>query len=285
MRYFLIVLIALICCAPLTSRADLAVTLPWSLTFDDDTWTSNLALTECGGTSTHTTTGCYSGGCMKVTPPTSACTGGGINGGQTGLGWVTYSGTSEFHVRFLVKFGSTWCANVADGGGGLTNKFLLQDSPSRSGIMGFSATDSPSRYCAFAVYDTDQYYVYRTPPNRGWIEDALFKVSATEHVDEWIALEYWINESTGKTGLYIWTQDGEYNGVAIENVDAYATGISQTGFYLSYFNCYGTADSNNYYLMDNIVVSTSYIGPPTGFVGGSTPPTATGCTISGASMQ
>ena len=35
----------------------------------------------------------------------------------------------------------------------------------------------------------------------------------------------------------------------------------------------------------NIVVSTSYIGPPAGFVGGSTPPTATGCTLSGASMQ
>ena len=153
-----------------------------------------------------------------------------------------------------------------NGGGGLINKFLLQDSPSRSGILGFNCSDTRGRYCAFGVSANSGGYTYRTPPNRGWIEDALFRVSSTDHVNEWIAVEYWIDEASAETGLYIWTRDGTYNGVAIQGVTPIATGISQTGFYISYFNCYGVPNVNNFYLMDDLKVSTSYIGPPIGFL-------------------
>ncbi len=253
---------------PAVAFAGRNVTLPWTMNFDDNSWLSDLRLTECGGTSTHVTTGCYGGGCMKVTPPTSPCTGGGINGGQTGLGWVTYTGspTTEIHIRFLIKFGSAYATNVANGGGGLINKFLLQDSPSRAGILGLNGSDTSGRYLAFGVLNAGESYVFRTPPNRGWIEDALFRVSSTQHVNEWIAVEYWINTATARTGLYIWTQDGTFNGAAIENVPAEA-GINMTGFYISYFNCFGVANANNYYMMDNFAVSRTYIGPPSGFGG------------------
>ena len=109
--------------------------------------------------------------------------------------------------------------------------------------------------------------MFRTPPNRGWIEDAQFRVSSTEHVNEWIAVEYWINTSTQRTGLYIWTQDGEFNGPAIENVPAMGAGVNQTGFYMSYFNSYGIADANNNYMIDDLAGFNPYIGPPSGFGG------------------
>lgn len=252
-----------------TTNTGQVITLPHTETFDGTGWTADGLLTsdECGGTARRDTSGCYAGaGCLKVIPPTSACTGGGINGGAVGMGWYTYGTVANFHVRFLIKFGSAYYSGIADGGGGLINKFLLQDAPARTGILGFNA-DGATSYAAFGITSDASVYVYRTPPNRGWIQDALFKVSATEHVNEWIAVEYFINQSTSETGLYIWTQDAEFNGIAIEGVTPLDTG-NQTGFYFNYFNCYGTANANNYYMIDDLVVSNTYIGPPDGFVGG-----------------
>ncbi|KKS66171.1 MAG: hypothetical protein UV36_C0034G0010 [Parcubacteria group bacterium GW2011_GWC2_42_6] len=268
---------------PFSARADLSILLPWTMNFNDSSWVSDLALDECGGTSTHVTSGCYSEGCMKVAPPTSACTGGGINGGQTGLGWLNYPGTSELHVRFLIKFGLGWPANVMNGGGGLINKFLLSDSPSRVSILGFNCSDTSGRYCAWAVSGSDSAYHFTSPPARGWIEDATFRVSANSHVNEWMAVEYALNTSTGIGKLYLWTQDGSYNGILIDNVPV-DRNIAMNAFYMSYYNHYSTANAESYYLMDNLQVSSSYIGPPVGFAGGAsdtTPPAAP----SGVSIQ
>jgi hypothetical protein len=262
------------------------VSLPHTQNFNGEEWDAEGYLTadECGGTARRTTANCYSGDCLKVIPPTSACTGGGINGGAVGMGWYSYSGSQTMHWRFLIKFGSYYATGQTSGGGGLINKFLLSDSPTRASILGLNCTGSGSgRYCAWAVLDSDEAYRFRTPPNRGWIEDAVFKVSSTEHVDEWIAVEYALNTSTGIGQLYLWTQDGTYNGILIDDVPL-DTGINMNGFYFSYYNSYGESNANNYFLMDELVISTSYIGPPAGFVGGTTP-TVTGCTLSGASMQ
>ena len=201
---------------------------------------------------------------MKVIPPTSACTS--ANGGTVGWGWLTFPHQPVVHIRFLVKFGSTFPQNVAAGGGGLINKFLLMDGPSRISILGFNCSDTSGRYCAFGVLNSSESYAFRSPPNRGWIEDALFRVTASSHVNEWIAVEYVLNQSTGYGSLYLWTPDGTYNGIYIENVPI-DTSPQMENFYMSYFNCYGLADANNYYLIDNYAISTSYIGPPSGFVG------------------
>lgn len=248
------------------SYASRSVALPFEENFNTQAWLSDLSLTECGGTTTYVTNGCYDGGCMKVTPPTSACTGGGTNGGQTGLGWITYPGNSRVHVRFMILFGSRFASNVANGGGGLINKFLLQDAPRRSGILGLNGSDSAGRYLAWAVLNVNESYVFKSPPSRGWIEDATFRISSSENSMEWMCVEYWIDTATRETGLYVWTRSGlqeQISGVTAE------AGIAQQGFYVSYFNCYGIPHADNYYLMDNLRISNNFIGPPAGFIGSS----------------
>jgi len=137
--------------------------------------------------------------------------------------------------------------------------------PENPGILGLLESNSDGKYLAFSVLNYDATYKFRTPPNRGWIEDAEFRITANANTQEWIAVEYWINTNDETTGVYIWTQDGQT--YTIEDVQAPA-GVLQTGFYMTYFNGYGNADSGNYYLIDNMEVSTEYIGPPAGFLGG-----------------
>ncbi len=278
MKTIRVVLVVLVLAVlPFMAFASRTVTLPWSMNFDDDSWVSNLALTECAGTATHTTSGCYDGGCMKVTPPRSTCTGGGINGGQTGLGWVNYSTVSSYHVRFLIKFGSNYMATMANGGGGTGTKFVLQDSPGRRGIMGFDKTSNAGTYMTFGVWTEGSALRYRTAPNRGWIEDARLRIGLNNaYIGEWICLEYFINLSNDTTGIYVWTQDGVFNGeyggdgrTPEVQGTSYATGGTNdmTGFYMSYFNGYNANQtSDTYYMIDNVQVSTSFIGPPVGFL-------------------
>jgi hypothetical protein len=245
------------------ANANRQVALPFEENFNNQLWLNDLALRECGGAVTSVTSGCYDGACVKVTPPTSPCTGGGTNGGQTGLGWITYPGNSRVHVQFLIFFGNRFAANVANGGGGLINKFLLQDAPSRSGILGLNGSDTSGRYLAWGVLNAGESYVFKSPPNRGWIEDATFRISSTQNSQEWICVEYWIDTNARQTGLYVWTRNGlqeQISGVTAE------AGISQQGFYISYFNCYGIAHADNFYLMDNLRISNRYMGPPTGFL-------------------
>jgi hypothetical protein len=268
--FFLVLLMFFI---PFSTKADLSVTLPYTLNFDNNSWVSQGALEECGGTSTHVTSGCYSGGCMKVTPPTSPCTGGGINGGQTGIGWFSYSSTNSIHIRFLIKVGTTFASNVANGGGGLINKFILLDNPERVGILGFNGSDSDGRYIAFGALDNNEVYWFDNE-HSGWIEYADLKVKDASRSNEWIAVEYWVNSTTDRTGIYIWTLDGTFNGSYVDIPSGNTSGSQ--GFYMSYFNSYGVADTNNYYMIDNLQISSSYIGPPDGFGSGgdTTPPAA-----------
>jgi hypothetical protein len=233
MKKLLILCILLVATNAYASRA---VTLPWELTFDNNSWIADLARTECGGTSTHVTAGCYSGGCMKVTPPSAACAGGGVNGGATGLGWVTYPNTNRIHIRFLIKFGPTFPSSVRNAGGNLESKFILLDSPSRIGLLGLIGSDTDGRYLAWAAYGNLNVWTFRNQ-EPVWIEYAPFRI-----------------------------KDGVRTG-AYTDVSKSSSGGS-TGFWMSYFNSYGVANEGNWYLIDNLAVSTTYIGPPQGFTGG-----------------
>lgn len=302
---FLIIIILLL--FPLYTFAERTITLPFTLNFDDNSWTSDLALTECQGTSTHVTSGCYSGGCAKITPPTAPCTGGvgsnegcissgnpwycctgsqtgcDINGGATGLGWFNYSSTNTIHIRFLIKFGTSFASHVSDGGGGLINKFILLDAPTRLGILGLNGSDTDGRYLAFGALDSDEVYKFASE-GRAWIEDAALKIKDASRSGEWIAVEYWVDTTNDRTGVYIWTLDGTFSGSYI-NVPSTNTQGS-TGFWMSYYNSYGgTADTNNYYMIDNMVVSSSYIGPPDGFGTTSTISTILGSVLSGGTIR
>lgn len=252
-----------------SAYADRAVTLPWELTFDNNAWVADLARGECGGTSTHVTEGCYSGGCMKVVPPPNPCAAG-INGGGNGLRWITYPATSRIHIRFLVKFGPTFASSMRNSGGNLEIKFLVLDSPSRVGLLGLLCSDTDGRYCAFAAYGNGNVWTFRnaTPV---WIEYAPFRVSDRSRSNEWIAVEYWVDSASDRTGVYVWTRDGAQSGSIVDV--AKSNSVNSTGFWMSYYNSIGVANAGDWYLIDNLAVSNQYIGPPAGFVGG-TPPAA-----------
>jgi hypothetical protein len=245
--------------------ADRAITLPWELTFDNNSWVSDLARGECGGTSTHVTEGCYSGGCARIVPPTTPCAGGGINGGGVGLRWITYPATTRIHIRFLIKFGPTFASSMRNSGGNLEVKFLVLDSPSRVGLLGLLGSDTDGRYLAWAAYGNLNVWTFRNQ-EPVWIEYAPFRIRDNVRSQEWIAVEYWVDSATDRTGVYVWTQDGAQSGSIVDVPKS--NSVNSTGFWMSYFNSYGVANEGNWYLIDNLAVSTSYIGPPQGFTGG-----------------
>jgi hypothetical protein len=265
---------------------------PYTQNFDDNSWVSTAALfypTACNASTSHTTTGCYSGGCAFISPPYTACCDG-INGCYSGLGLYRFPDTTRIHWRFLIKFEEDYFTSVSNAGGGLYIKFIDVGDESvtgeRTGIFYLICTDSPSRYCAFGLYSTGGTVYYTNDANDYEIQYAAMKFSTTDYVNEWIAFEYYIDTAANQQGFYTWTQDGEFNGTHVGPRPAYYAGsVEQDNGYLTYYNAIVSNVADSDYLIDNLVISNSYIGPPDGFVGGSTPPTATGCTLSGASMQ
>ncbi len=86
---------------------------------------------------------------------------------------------------------------------------------------------------------------------------------------EWISVELEANTRTGMIKLYIDTQDGALSGLYVA---AYMddTGPGGTWSYVDLIGGYMNwgnvrADPENYFMLDEIVIDDSYIGPPSGF--------------------
>jgi len=244
------------------------VSLPYSYTFDTDAWVDEYggaSAVRNGATVTHISgSACWggSGGCAKVTPPTS----GDPDGTYGGIGAVNYSAQARIHIRWLMYVGSNFvnCMTSTQGGRG---KFILMDQPSRTGMFKFNVGDNGgTKIMVFAVMDDgDVDWVTNTSAE---FSDAAFQLSnGSEYNEQWICIEYWHDVNTDETGYYLWTQDGEFNGEQV-TVDTDHS-VSGTQFSFSYWNNYCSGgDSDSYLLFDNIAASTSYIGPPAGFLGG-----------------
>lgn len=237
------------------------------------------------GQTTHVTTGCYSGGCMKIVPPKAACTGEGINGGGVGLYFILSGMTDVMHVRFLVKFGPTLRDNTQNGGGGLLNKFVNLWSDygdgTREGILKTQVTipdeDPRGLFMSFAIEGAAS-YIYESPPSRGWIQDTdlLIDTNSTNNRTAsdadgrvWLSVEYMIDKGNSHTEMWVYDVTGLIQNV--EDTKSFGDGDFNALQLGGYWNAYVTADTDAYILIDNLQVSTSYIGPPDGFVGGSTP--------------
>jgi hypothetical protein len=274
-------LMAFVVCAVLIlmavpSMAARNINLPFELKFDGgDNWTADLAWAECGGTVTHVTSGCWSGGCAKITPPTSACTGGGINGGMASLGNFEGFSTERLNIRILLKVGPSYYRSARNGGGSMVNKFIDVHSSSgaRFGILGFqahftSAGPPPNTdYYAFGLMSVpSQSYVFASPPSRGWIEDSPFRVSDTaNHGGEWICVEYEINAIADTTSVFITAANGNQTMISTSSSNTGSMNLFVIG---GYHNGYFVSDSSTYMLIDELKVSTARIGPPAGFTGG-----------------
>ena len=243
-----------------------SISLPYELKFDSgDNWTADLRWVECGGTVTHVTAGCWSGGCARITPPTSACTGGGINGGVACLGKFEGFSATRLNIRFLLKVGPTYYSSARNGGGSMINKFIdvHSNAGARFGILGFQAGPG---YSAFGVLtNPSQAYVYASPPSRGWIEDSPFRVSDSgNHGGEWISVEYEIDGNTDTTSVFITEANGTQTTITAASAN---TGYMNDFYIGGYHNGYFVSDPGTYMLIDELKISNSRIGTPSGFTG------------------
>ena len=80
-------------------------------------------------------------------------------------------------------------------------------------------------------------------------------------------MELEANTRTGMIRLYVDTQDGDLSGLYIERYmdDTGPGGTWSFGGVGGYMRAAVRADPNNYFLLDEIVVSNSRVGPPSGF--------------------
>lgn len=146
-------------------------------------------------------------------------------------------------------------------------KFILMDYPVRTGMFKFNtAFDWDNKLMVFAAMDDGS--VDWTTNDSVEPADAAFQVASGQHTDEWICLEYFHDINTGRTGYYLWTQDGSFSGEQVNVATSHT--VAGEGFSFSYWNNYcDGADADSYLLFDELAVSESFKGPPAGFLDGS----------------
>lgn len=271
MKKFLFVgcLLGIIIC-PVHGFAARNITIPYELKFDSgDDWTSDLRWVAGGATGTHVTSGCWSGGCAKFTPPTSAQT-------YAGLGAFSFSSQNHLNVRALVKVGSTYTSTAHADGYGTQNKFIII-TPSGAGERGMTIFQAyEDNYYTFgACNDNDCLYECGGTPGQYWpCGNDAFKSS--DYPGEWFCIELEVDYPSDSSNVYIWTQDGKLNGLYKTSPLSASSAFNGIQIIGGFYNGYHTSDSNTYVMFDEIKISNSYIGPPAGFVEGKSAPNPPG---------
>ena len=249
------------------TQAGRNITLPFIDNFDinnyeDLQWLSN------GASINYEISGGWSGGAVKITPPTSAPGG---NGEYGGLGSYDFSATPVVHVRFLVKFGSDYITSVRAGGGNTQNKFVIlnPDGDGTRGILSLLQVDSDYSIgpCdnSTCKYECGQ----GSDPNMGdWWPDGNDAFLMSEHLNEWIAMEYKVDLTNGLTSVYIWTLDETLGGLYKSYTMPIGGNIVALQILGGYFNGYHVAGSNVFVMFDEMRISNNFIGPPVNFLDG-----------------
>jgi hypothetical protein len=237
--------------------------LPYTETFDSSTYAATNVWLTGGATHTWLSTGGWRGGAAKFTPPTSAQSYG-------GLGQYLLSGLQQvpeqLNVRWLMYHGATWRENGSgekliilnrNGNGGRPMIILRESQASGTTYETLGACDGTvCRYDGgdFWPDGTDRLKIGNRPVARE---------------QEWISIEFEANTRTGMIRLYIDSQDGQLSGLYIQKPmdDNGPGGVwSHIDVIGGYFNEASPANPENYFLIDELVVSSQRIGPPAGFV-------------------
>lgn len=248
-------------------------TLPWSEGFDADSYSDLVWVTQ-GATHTWLPTGGWNGsGGAKFTPPNAE--------GYSGIGQVILGNDvrpTRLNVRFLIYHGTTW--SQVSGGGKL---IILNREEGRGRPMliygEWPSTAGAKAWDTLAPCDGT---VCRFQGGDYWSDGTdSFRIGngKTGRSHEWICIE--IEADTAGKGtitLYIDTQDGKFSGEYITRpMDS--SGGGGTWRYMDilggYMNRGNTrADPENYFVIDELAISTSRIGPPGGFRGPAPPKSA-----------
>lgn len=259
------------------ANAERAITLPFSETLDADDY-SDLVWVTGDASHTHLLSGCWSGGCAKFVPPNNCAT-----GGYSGLGaFILNSSPTQLNVRFILKIGSTWQSTASScAGEGYGDKLLIMETDPEGtrpmiGLLSYPWGDTPTYYTAcVGIYPGYLCEGGESVPNG----TETFKIE--NYVGQWVAFE--LQANIGATNkLYIWTQDGLFNGLYLEVATTTSGTFNDVQIIGGYYNQdHPSPDANTYFMIDDVVISETYIGPPSGF--GSTIRTNAGVTFSGCS--
>ena len=241
------------------------ISLPFAEDFDSNDY-SDLLWTSQGATHTWLSSGGWSGGAAKFTPCVT-------NEGYSGLGQflgLSSENTTTLNIRFLIYYGTTY-----------------QEYASNTKLIVSNRTDNvgprPSIYDSEWVHTTP-YFVGLAPCSNTvcqwdndvdggyWIHSTdRFKIGDRSdglREGEWISVEMGVDLTAGTIKLYIYTLDEEFNGLYLTQTTDTGNTYGYVDIIGGYFSPGGTADVNNYFLIDELEMSTSYIGPPAGFVTG-----------------
>ena len=258
--------------------------------YTGDVSTISLHVTGGGNMFDHITgSSCWggSGGCGRFNMDV------GQGGVYRGFNPGSYSGgATQLNFRYLARWNAYW-----DGADNLKGNYItLGGSPFWTQEKGLADTFGAAFQMAFS-HEGTLYQIhgngYSNPPcsdpypannNSGYhccVPESTCDlgpgVAAAgpfyfhDYDDEWVAFEIEMH-SNGSSKLYIWTQDGVYDGLYMHATNNPTGTPGVTGFGGSYYND-GNVDSGATNMVDEVVFADAYIGPPTGFTeGDSTPP-------------
>jgi hypothetical protein len=282
------------------------ITLPFSETFESAESVSDILYgnLSCPSAVVAWDSGGWSGGGVKLTPPS-----GGEGQCTIGIGGLDFSPYKDtINIRIMVKFGPEYVDNPYSTGWGMQNKFMII-TPSSGGTRGMTilernADANPDDYtfgvcsdnsCLYSDTGRDSYEWFSgcfTEPNHYHFPRADGLFNLRNYLDQWIVFELMVDGPGKQTKIFIWTADGVFNGQYLMTLSGSCVGWTNTVQWTAiqaiggFFNGGHTASANTWIKFDNLAVQTSpsggFIGPPAGF---GLPSSATGCVLSGASLQ
>lgn len=256
--------------ATTASAARTIRSLPFTENFNSNNYSDLLWVTQ-GATHTWMSNAGFNGsGAAKFTGPNAE--------GYSGLGQFILGLSSvpeQLNVRFLIWHGRLWYELGAGG------KLIIMNRNGNRGRPMVIAQDWTSGgwetwgACDGTVcrYEGGDYWPNGTERLRLGNNNGGGRRS-----HEWISVEFEANTRTGMIRLYIDTQDGELSGLYIERPmdDTGAGGtwsmIDIIGGYMNWGNV--RSDPENYFMIDELVINSSRIGPPANFRSGTVRPNA-----------
>jgi hypothetical protein len=226
--------------------------------FDTENYVSQIVRLSGGATHTWLPTGGWRGGAAKFTPPLS----GQGYAGVGGLYMDSIPTENQVNVRFLIFHGSTWQEY------GTNNKVFILDGVNARDQRSMIISRETGEYVAWgACSGTVCKY-----ESGGLFPDGseTFRIGnkPLHREEEWISVEIESNVASQYVRLYIHTQDSVFNGLYIEqtlDVSSDPTWM-RLDMIVGFMDAAIQADPNNYFIIDEVKLSTRYIGPPAGFL-------------------
>ncbi|MDH5325912.1 MAG: hypothetical protein OEZ68_00420 [Gammaproteobacteria bacterium] len=239
--------------------------LPFSESFDSSTYAGDLLWVDGNLNASHSwTQSGWSGGAAQFIPPIG-------QEGYSGLG--AFNGINDngaqitrINVRFLIYHSS----GFIPGNSGV-NKLVIvrRTGGARPMLLSNYYPQGNSRYMSYGACDgTDCAY----QGGGSWpdgTDQLRIGDGPTYRSREWISMEFEADLVAGTTKLYVYTTDGLLSGLYTQQVipqGGVITDVDIIGGYFGNSANFSTTTVNNYFMIDELVIDNSYIGPPAGFL-------------------